>query len=222
MKKMKSSLLLIFVIFVINSAFSQPYGGGAITWLQDGNSYTSAEKYSIVKTELPSLTKTVLFDLDKLIPRDDAHPRSISSYTLSKDLKQVLLKINTKTKYHKITGEVWVYDAVSNKIQQLGKQLQPDGLMYAKLSPDGSKAAYVYQDKTPLRVVHNLYVEELKTGKIKQLTFDTKDRSINGTFDWVYSEELFCTDGFRWSEDGTRIAYWNIDASKVRNYLMRI
>ena len=220
MKKLKSSLLLISLFLVLNSAFSQPYGGGALTWMQDGNNYTSLDRYSIVKTELPSLSKTVLFDLEKLIPKDDAHPRSISSYTFSKEMKQVLLKINTKTKYHKITGEVWVYDVAGNKIQQLGKQLQPDGLMYAKLSPDGSRVAYVYQDKSPVRVVYNLYVEELNTGKIKQLTFDTKDRSINGTFDWVYSEELFCTDGFRWSEDGTRIAFWNIDASKVRNYLM--
>ncbi len=76
--------------------------------------------------------------------------------------------------------------------------------------------------KTPTdqKVVYNMYVENLADSKIKQLTFDTRDRSINGTFDWVYAEELFCNDGFRWSPDGSAIAYWNIDASKVSNYLM--
>jgi dipeptidyl-peptidase 4 len=140
---------------------------------------------------------------------------------MSNDMNKILLKINTKTQYHKTTGEVWVYDSTTSKMVQLGKSLlQPECLMYPKISPDGTKVAYVYQDKSNHRVVYNLYVEELKTGKIKQLTFDTKDRSINGTFDWVYSEELFCTDGFRWSADGSHIAYWNVDASKVRNYLM--
>jgi len=194
--------------------------GGSISWMPDGNSFTSVEKYSIVKTVLPSMAKTVLFDLDKLIPRDDVNPRNISSYTMSEAQKLVLLEINTVEKYHKTTGEVWVYNAADSKIKQLGKSLRTDGLMYPKFSPDGTKVAYVYQDKSNNKVVYNIYSEDLKTGKIKQLTFDTMDRSINGTFDWVYSEELFCSDGFRWSADGTRIAYWNVDASKVRNYLM--
>lgn len=217
---MKKIVLLFVLLFVIKFSNSQPFGMGGVTWMPDGNSYTSAEKFLIVKTDLPSMSKSTLFDLDKLIPRDETHQRSISAFAMSKDGKQVLLKINTKTQYHKTTGEVWVYNSEKGNIVQLGKSLKPDALMYPKFSSDGLKVAYAYQDKSNFRVVYNLYVEDVKSGKIKQLTFDTKDRSINGTFDWVYAEELFCTDGFRWSEDGTRIAFWNIDASKVRNYLM--
>ena len=216
---MKSNLFTLLLTLVSIYCFAQPMGG-SITWMPDGNSFTSREKYSIVKTELPSMAKSVLFDLDKLIPKDEANPRNISSYAFSKDQKQVLLKINTNTVYHKTSGEVWIYNSTDGKIKQLGKSLRTDGLMYPKFSPDGTKVAYVYQDKSKNKVVYNIYSEDLKTGKIKQLTFDTRDRSINGTFDWVYSEELFCSDGFRWSNDGTRIAYWNVDASKVQNYLM--
>ena len=216
---MKTKIFTLLLSFFSLYCLAQPMGGG-LNWMPDGNSFTNLERYTIVKTELPSLSKTVLFDFDKLLPRDESHPRNVSSYVLSKDLKQVLLKVNTQTQYHKTTGEVWVYNSGDGKIKQLGKTLRTDGLMYPKFSPDGSKVAYVYQDKSANKVVYNLYTEDLKTGKIKQLTFDTRDRSINGTFDWVYSEELFCTDGFRWSPDGTRIAYWNVDASKVRNYLM--
>ena len=216
---MKSNLFTLLLTLLSTYCFAQPMGS-SITWMPDGNSYTSLEKYSIVKTELPTMAKSVLFDLEKLIPSNEATPRSISSYLLSKDQKQVLLKINTKTVYHKTSGEVWVYNSTDGKIKQLGKSLRTNGLMYPKFSPDGTKVAYVYQDKSKNKVVYNIYSEDLKTGKIKQLTFDTRDRSINGTFDWVYSEELFCTDGFRWSNDGTRIAYWNVDASKVQNYLM--
>ena len=217
---MKRILLLAVLIAVVIISHAQPFGMGGVTWMADGNSYTSIEKYSITRTELPSMSKTVLFDLDKLIPRDEKHPRTISSFLLSQDANRVLLKINTKTKYHKTTGEVWVYNSATGGVTQMGKSLNADCLMYPKFSPDGNYVAYVYQDNSNQKVVYNIYVEEVKTGKIKQLTFDVEDRSINGTFDWVYAEELFCTDGFRWSPDGTRIAYWKVDASKVRNYLM--
>jgi dipeptidyl-peptidase-4 len=43
---------------------------------------------------------------------------------------------------------------------------------------------------------------------------------INGTFDWVYEEELNCRDGFRWSPDSRSIAYWQINDSSTRDYYM--
>ena len=98
---MKKILLLIVCIVVIKFSYSQPPGMGSVNWMADGNSYTTVENYSIIKTELPSLSKTVLYDLDKIIPRDENHPRVLSSYAFSQDMKLVLLKINTKTKYTK-------------------------------------------------------------------------------------------------------------------------
>ena len=130
--------------------------------MPDGNSYTSVEKFSIFKTELPSMAKTVLYDLEKLIPHDATHQRTISSFAFSKDLKQILLKINTKTQYHKTSGEVWVYIPGKEEILQLGKSLDPEALMYPKFSPDGQKVAFAYQDKTNMKVVYNLYVEEVR------------------------------------------------------------
>jgi dipeptidyl-peptidase-4 len=84
--------------------------------------------------------------------------------------------------------------------------------MFAKFSPDASKVAYVSG--------HNIYVEDLISGSTKTLTTDGTLRLINGTFDWVYEEELNCRDGFRWSPDSKSIAYWQIDARKIKNYLM--
>jgi len=46
-------------------------------------------------------------------------------------------------------------------------------LMFAKISPDGNKAAYVSEQ--------NVYVEDLKTSTIKALTTDGNRRMINGT-----------------------------------------
>lgn len=218
---MYKRFFLVFAVLAVSGiAFSQPMGSGIMSWSPDGNSYTSLEKGKIVKVEMPSMNKTTLIDEEKLFPKDSIHPRQISSFQWSAKEDKCLLFINTVTVYHKTTGEVWLYVPKTGTLKQLGKSLRLDGLMYAKFSPDANSVAYVYQDKSNHKVVYNLYVENLLTGKTKQLTFDTHDRSINGTFDWVYAEELFCRDGFRWSPDGKNIAFWNIDASKIRNYLM--
>ncbi len=218
---MKKMSWFVFLLFSASFSIAQPRGGAVMVWQPDGNSFLSLDKYKVMKTEMPLMTKTTLYDFEKLIPDEGSRQRSISSFSLSDDQQRLILNVDTKTEYHKITSECWVYTVASGKMQQLGKALRANGLMYAKLSPGkGDKAVYVYQDQGKGSVVYNLYLEDLNSGEIKQLTFDTRDRSINGTFDWVYSEELYCKDGFRWSPDGTAIAYWNIDASQVRNYLM--
>ena len=84
--------------------------------------------------------------------------------------------------------------------------------MFAKFSPDGSKVAYVSE--------YNIYVEDLASGKVDQLTTDGNRELINGTFDWAYEEEFFCRDGFRWSPDSKKIAYWQMDAKNTKDYLM--
>ena len=66
----------------------------------------------------------------------------------------------------------------------------------------------------------NLFVENLRNGGITALTSDGSDSIINGTFDWVYEEELHLRDGFRWSDDGQSIAYWQIDTRGVREFTM--
>ncbi len=43
---------------------------------------------------------------------------------------------------------------------------------------------------------------------------------INGTFDWVYEEEFRLRDGWRWSPDGAHIAFWQLDASGIRDFLL--
>ena len=60
----------------------------------------------------------------------------------------------------------------------------------------------------------------LTGGAITRLTSDGSRTIINGTFDWVYEEELSLRDGFRWSPDGKSIAYWQLDASGVKDYAL--
>ncbi len=140
-------------------------------------------------------------------------PLDIYNFFFSADGTQVLIYTNTKKVWRYNTrGDYWLVDLSTKKLTQLGKTLAPSSLMFAKFSPDGSKVAYVS--------AYNVYTEDIATGKTDQLTFDGTRKYINGTFDWAYEEEFFCRDGFRWSPDSKKIAYWNIDARKTKDYLM--
>jgi dipeptidyl-peptidase-4 len=83
-------------------------------------------------------------------------------------------------------------------------------MMFAKFTPDGKKIGYVYK--------RNIYVQDLRTMRIKQLTKTGSDRIINGTADWVYEEEFNVRDGFNFSPDGNYIAYWNFDTEGVKEF----
>jgi dipeptidyl-peptidase-4 len=104
-------------------------------------------------------------------------------------------------------GDYWVLDLGSGVLQKLGGDAPEAALMFAKFSPDGSRVAYVRQN--------DIYVERLADRRITPLTTDGSETTINGTSDWVYEEELNVRDGFRWSPDGTRIAYWQFDTKGV-------
>lgn len=220
-------LVLISLILLDSSQFAQEYktltlekvfkgglsrgrGIGPVQWTNDGNAYTTIDRSTmgrgmdIVQVDPASGEKKVLVSAAQLTPAGSDKPLMFSSYNWSEDHQKLLLFTNTKRVWRYNTkGDYWVLNLASNQLQQLGKGLESSSLMFAKFAPDGGRVAYVYKQ--------NIYTEELSTGKINQLTTDGGDNIINGTFDWVYEEELDCRDGFRWSPDGKYIAFWQSD-----------
>ncbi|MET7255592.1 S9 family peptidase [Dyadobacter fermentans] len=181
-------------------------------WLPDGSGYRDAGDSQIVEVTLPANQEKVIVSSAQLTPQGGS-PLNIRSYSISKAGDKVLVYTNTKRVWRYDTrGDYWVYDITAKTLKQLGKGLPESSLMFAKFSPDGKKVGYVSK--------HNVYVEDLATSTVKQVTTDGTDRVINGTFDWVYEEEFDCRDGFRWSDDSKSIAYWQLDARKIRNFLM--
>lgn len=188
--------------------------GPGTQWTKDGYGYFQIKQDEIVELDARQAGKSrALLTKQQLTPAGQTEPLRVRRFALSGDDKLALLNTNTKKVWRYDTrGDYWVYNTTANKLTQLGKGRPESSLMFAKFSPDGSKVAYVSG--------HNLYVENLADNRITPLTSDGTDQLINGTFDWVYEEELNCRDGFRWSPDGQRIAYWQLDANKTRNYLM--
>lgn len=188
-------------------------GQGGLKWAKDGSSYYRVEAGEIVKYTLPANTKAVFIAKDKLTPAGQTKPLAINGYSFTDDGKKMLLFTNSKKVWRYNTrGDYWLMDLTNNSMKQLGKSRPASSLMFAKISPDGKKVAYVSE--------YNIYVEDLATGAIKALTTGGNRKFINGTFDWAYEEEFFCRDGFRWSPDSRNVAYWQIDARKVKDYLM--
>ncbi len=208
-RALKPVLVLAFFVFISFQSYSQ----GSFKWSNDGNSYYKIQSEGIVQYTLPSNDYKILFSKEQLTPVGSKTPLSVSYFDISDDEQKVLLFTNTKRVWRINTrGDYWVLNIASGKLQQLGTNLPESSLMFAKLSPDGALAAYVSGN--------NIYVEDLSTSKVKALTTDGTSTLINGTFDWVYEEEFYCRDGFRWSPDSKSIAYWQIDASETKTFYM--
>ena len=217
-QKADSSLLTLERIFSTREFTGESFGPAH--WLTDASGYTTLERSAqdrrlreIVRYDRQSGRREVLMSSQKLMPSGSDSAAGLAEYQWAQDGKQLLIFANTKKVWRQNTrGDYWVWQTANGKLQKLGGDAKPSTLMFAKFSPEGGRVAYVREN--------NIYVEELATAKIAQLTHDGSRTIINGTFDWVYEEEFGLRDGFRWSPDGNRIAYWQLDASGVRDFLM--
>lgn len=139
--------------------------------------------------------------------------QSFSSYQFSKDEKFILLTTQVEPIYRRsFIAEYYIYDVLNDKLTALsenGKQ------QLATLSPDNRQVAFVRNN--------NIFIRDLGSMSEKQITFDgEKNKIINGSPDWVYEEEFGFADGFKWSPDGKRIAFYRFDERQVREFFMTI
>ncbi|HEY7683683.1 MAG TPA: S9 family peptidase [Gemmatimonadales bacterium] len=205
-------------IFNSDFFFGQPVS--PVRWAADGKAYyayarrAEAHGPDLVRVDPATGDRTTLVRSEELVPPGDSLPLRPQEFQFSNDGTRLLLFANTARVWRLNTrGDYWVLDLDTRKLRRLGgRAARPQTLMFAKFAPQGDRVAYVREN--------NLYVERLRDGKITQLTRDGSRTLINGTFDWVYEEEFDDRDGFRWSPDGRRIAYWQLDASGVRNFLL--
>lgn len=213
----KSTSLNLEDIFKNGTYTQKPFG--PVRWMKDNNGYTTLETNDayggkdIVQFDAATGNRKVLVSAKVLIPPGEKQPLVIADYNWSSDDSKLLIFTNTRRVWRYNTrGDYWVLNLKTGKLQQLGKSVERTTMMFAKFSPDGTRVAY--------ETKYNIYVEDLATGKVKQITYDGGGNIINGTFDWVYEEELDCRDGFRWSPDGKYIAYWQSDTKGTGTFYM--
>jgi dipeptidyl-peptidase-4 len=193
---------------------------GPARWLDDGSAYTTLEAppankeaRDIVRYDAATGARSVLISAASLTPQGASTPLEIDDYSWSQDGRKPLVFTNSKPVWRQNTrGDYWVFDIAARNLAKLGKDAAASSLLFAKFSPDGTRVGFVREN--------NLYVEDLAGNRIVQLTRDGSKRIINGTFDWVYEEELDLRDGWRWSPDSRSIAYWQSDTDGVPDYYL--
>jgi len=207
---MKKSIFLFCILLTV--FFLPTVQAQKLKWAKDGASYYGLVKNEIYQYTLPDTKGELLVSAAELSPIGE-EPLSLTDFTFSDDGKKLLLFTNTIPVWRLETqGDYYVYDLVLKQLTQVGKGMAKSSLRFAKFSPDATHVAYVSE--------FNLYSENLNTGQITALTRDGNRKLINGTFDWAYEEEFACRDGFQWSPDGKRIAFWQLDANQIRDYYM--
>jgi dipeptidyl-peptidase-4 len=191
---------------------------GPVRWQDDGSGYLALEPspakknfLDLVRYDVANGQRSVKVSAEKLTQAGATNPLLVEDFSMTGDEQKILIFTNSERVWRSNTrGDYWVLDLKDNSLRKLGgADAKPSSLMFAKFSPDGQRVGYVREN--------NIYVENLSgDNKITKLTTDGSRYLVNGTFDWVYEEELFCRDGFRWSPDSKQIAYWQLNSEGVK------
>lgn len=136
-------------------------------------------------------------------------PIQISDFQFDDNQKKILLTYNSVSIYrHSVSSNFIVVDLANNvRIRNFDKK----SVMYPSIDPSGRFVAYVMEN--------NLYLLNLSNNKIRKVTKDgEKNKIINGAVDWVYEEEFSMSRGYEWNTDGTQIAFYRFDESRVKEW----
>jgi dipeptidyl-peptidase 4 len=191
----------------------------SLNWLETGSRYMRFEPAKaghgrdLLLTDAETGQSRVWIPGHRFIPPGQESALEIESYQFSSDRSRMLIYTNSRRVWRANTrGDYWLLDVSAGVLTPLGGDGPASSMMFADFSPDGTRVAFVREN--------NLYVQDLSDLSILSLTQDGGPHRINGTFDWVYEEELGLQKGYRWSPDGSAIAFWQIDVSEVAEFVM--
>ncbi|WP_268225353.1 S9 family peptidase [Sinomicrobium oceani] len=189
-----------------------------VFWVEGGTAFVTIERDEkgadqLIKYISKNNKSSIYLSASAITPEGADKGLNIEDFTLSPDESKVLIFTNSSRVWRSNTkGDYWVYDFDSGNLSRIGKDFPSSSLMFAKFSRDNAFVAYVQG--------FNIYKEDFTTGEVTQLTKDGDGDIINGTFDWVYEEEFGMRDGFSWSPDASKIAFWQLDASDIGTFYM--
>ncbi len=221
---LKNPLVFIFFIFgvpcygqsddpsllTLDRIFSNEFSSksfGPVRWRDDG-SYTVLEASmedgrDIVQYDPETGIKKVLVPAQRLIIPGTSTP--LTSYSFSENRNRLLTSINsTREVWGGNKADYWVMDIGLWTWIKIGGDVPSQSLRGVKFSPDGKMVCYMMD--------HNIYVQDLTSFKIYQLTDTGSKKRYAG--DWGRGSNYY------WSPDGRYIAFVETDISDVLTYYM--
>lgn len=206
--KTKVLSLLLVAFFTASLSYAQEitldniYSGkyraehiSGINSLKDGEHYATIERGGIAKYSYATSEKV------GYIVKGPYY-----SYIFSEDESKILLLKASDPIYRRsFLGKYDVKDLATGKIVALNNG---NWVQEPKFSPDGSKVSFVSKN--------NLYYQDLKSGKIVQVTTDGEENKIiNAIGDWVYQEEFGLVAFYQWNKAGDALVFVRSDETKV-------
>ncbi len=180
-------------------------------FMNDGKHYTRLEENTIKKYDLTT-GKFVTDILDGSTLKDKAgFNGKIDSYTFNDDESLIIIESDKESIYRRSSKAYFhLYNIKEGSLTPIYEE---EKIMYATLSPDGKKVAYVWKN--------NLYYLNLSDGVTNPITMDGEyNKIINGGADWVYEEEFSFAKAFFWSSDSQKIAYQRFDETEVPEFVI--
>lgn len=191
----------------------------APNWMNDGERYTFMEFNAETKSSdlflynVKSKKKELFLTSKDLIDPITKSPLSFMSFQYTPDETQMLLTSSPPERQYlsRLTpsGNFYLYNLKSKNITQLTNATEPQ--YNQKFSPNGKYFGYVREN--------NIFVFDINSAKENQITNDGNFNIINGRFDWVYEEEFGISDGWKWSPNNDKIAFWRLDQTNVKEFV---
>lgn len=191
---------------------------GEIKWLADESGFTYSkhlndfgyvpvEDYQIIFHNVKTGEEDVLLTENEV--ETNGSKTGLSHYQWKKNFETMLIA----GKEEKIWRHSWqaahfLYETKTKKMSPLVEGAT--NLRNVRMSNDGRKVCYVRD--------YNIYVHDVATGEKKALTTDGTANILNGEFDWVYEEEFGSAMALKWSPDSKKIAFWQIDQTRVKEF----
>jgi dipeptidyl-peptidase-4 len=185
-----------------------------IQWVDGGKKFsyfdadTTTKQRNLYLQDVWSGKKELVMDVSALKEKADDKPIRVGSYEWSADGANILVTGTLSARATKTGGSFGIYNRLSKSFRMLSDAKEEQAII--KLSPDGKKVGFVRGN--------NLFVMDVASRKEVQLTFDGSETILNGKFDWVYEEEFSIIDGWYWSPDSKRIAFWRLDQTHVPTF----
>ena len=160
----------------------------------------SGEKRILVSDEqLSRLAPTTEQATQDERERERRRRYSVAAYLWSPDANSILFSS---------AGRLYLFDLASGESRALapGKS----GVRDPKFSPDGRWVSFLLR--------HDIWLVPVEGGTGQPLTTGATDTLFHGDLDWVYPEEFGIRSGYAWSPDSLRIAFLELDQSRVPTY----